>query len=117
MKIKDLFLALHHEHTHRAYIQRVQILDRSQNLLKARLYISEELFIQIYRNERFDTTSLVLIYNSERIYARDQLGDNWHRHPSDNPDQHDTSPEGRRAIELSEFLDEIETILIKLDLP
>ena len=117
MNIKELLPALHSEHTHRAYIQRVQILDRSQNLLKARLYISEELFIQIYRNERFDTTSLVLIYNQERIYARDQLGDNWHRHPSNNPDQHDISPEGRRAIELSEFLDEVEIILIKLDLP
>ncbi len=117
MTVKQLLAALHREHTRRAYIQRVQILDHSQNLLKARLYISEELFVQVYRNNRFNTTNLALIYRNERIYARDQLGDNWHRHPNDNPNQHDTSPEGRRAIKLTEFLDEIETILATLGLP
>ncbi len=117
MNLKTLLSTIRSEDTHRSYIQRTQILDHSQNLLKARLYISDELFVQIYRNERFDTTSLVLIYNNERIYARDQLGNNWHQHPSDNPHQHDTSPEGRRAVGLSDFLDEVENILTKLDLP
>ncbi len=117
MNLKELLSTLHSEHTHRAYIQRVQILDHSQNLLKVRLYISDELFVQVYRNERFNTTSLALISNNERIYARDLLGDTWHRHPSENPTEHDISVEGRRAVSLSEFLDEVESVLTKLDLP
>jgi hypothetical protein len=117
MNLEELFSNIYQEHNRRAYIQRVQILNHSQNLLKARLYISNELFVQIYRNTRFNTTNLILIYNNERIYARDQLGDNWHRHSSDNPEQHDTSPDGRRVVELSEFLDEVENILTELELP
>lgn len=117
MTVKQLLDDIHNEHARRAYIQRVRILDHSQNLLKARLYISEELFVQVYRNARFNTTNLVLIYSNERVYARDQLDNNWHRHLSDNPNQHDMSSEGRRAIELSEFLDEVETVLVKLGLP
>ncbi|MFQ5407218.1 MAG: hypothetical protein ACE5FI_02200 [Anaerolineales bacterium] len=117
MTVDQLLAALHRERARRAYIQRLNILDHSLNLLRARLYISDELFVQVYRNDRFKTTNLVLIYSDERVYARDQLDGKWHRHPSDSPEQHDTSPEGRRAVELSEFLDEVETVLAAMDLP
>ena len=87
------------------------------SLIKVRLIISPDLFVQVYRNDRFDTTSLVLIYNGQRLYARDQLGSLWHRHTLSAHDQHDTSQEGNRPVTLSEFMDEIESVLASLDLP
>lgn len=73
--------------------------------------------MQVYRNDRFDTTSLVLIHNGRRIYARDQVGSIWHHHTTAAPHQHDTGAEGRRPVSLSEFLDEVEIVLTKMDLP
>jgi len=109
--------ALHQEAGSRAYITRLDILDQSRTMLKARLYISPDLFVQVYRNDRFDTTNLVLLYGGRRIYARDQLGGRWHRHTTTAPQVHDTSAEGRRSVQLTEFLDEVEAILAAMGLP
>ncbi len=117
MNAVELLTALRQATKTRSYIERLELLDHSQNLLKARLYLSPELFVQIYRNDRFDTTNLVLIHNHRRLYARDQVGGVWHRHTSDALSLHDTSPEGRRSIDLVEFLDEVENVLAKLGLP
>ena len=117
MTVAELLTALQRELAGRAYLARLDILDQSPNLLKARLYISPELFVQVYRNDHFDTTNLVLIYNGQRLYARDQLGGAWHRHTAAEPDRHDTSPEGRRTVDLSGFLDEVESALANMGLP
>jgi hypothetical protein len=60
---------------------------------------------------------LVLLRAGQRIYARDQLGGVWHRHTAAAPHLHDTSDEGRRSVSLSEFLDEVETVLAAMGLP
>jgi len=86
-------------------------------LLKARLYILPELFVQVYRNDSYDTTNLVLIHNGQRLYARDQLGHVWHRHTAAAPQHHDHSADGCRAVNLSEFLDEVESVLSSIGLP
>ena len=117
MSIDDLLDVLQEAALRRAYIRRSDILDRSANLIKARLIIAPDLFVQVYRNDRFDTTNFALIYNGQRIYARDQVSGYWHRHTATQPDQHDTSAEGLRPIDLPEFLDEVETILAALGLP
>jgi len=117
VNVAQLLLALHQEASRRAYIARLEILDRSQNLLKARLYISPDLFVQVYRNDHFDTTNLVLIYAGQQLYARDQLAGIWHRHTAAAPHLHNTSAEGRRPVDLSEFLDEVEAALAAMSLP
>ncbi len=117
MNVADALNSIHQEIDQRAYFTRVDVLDQSVNLLKARLYISPTLFVQIYRNDRFETTSFVLIYNKQRIYARDRLGDLWHRHTVTAPHLHDTSVEGCKAITFSEFLDEVESVLSVMGLP
>ena len=109
--------ALHQEAGSRVYITRLDILDQSRTMLKARLNISSDLFVQVYRNDRFDTTNLVLVYGGRRIYARDQLGGQWHRHTTSSPHIHDKSAEGQRAVQLAEFLDEVESILAAMGLP
>ncbi len=101
----------------RTYFTRLDVLDQSANILKARLYITPTLFVQIYRNDRLYTTNLILVYNGQRLYARDELNGQWHRHPDANPAHHDHTPEGQRAVVLSEFLDEVEVILAGMNLP
>jgi hypothetical protein len=117
MDVANLLKSLRQEVSRRAYIRRLDLLEQTPSLLKARLYIAPELFIQVYRNDRFDTTNLVLIHNGQRLYARDQLGGNWHRHNHTAPDQHDTSPAGQKPVTLPEFLDEVEMVLAAMGLP
>ena len=108
MNVERLFDALGREAHSRAYILRLDILDHSQHMLKARLVISPDLY---------DTTNLVVLYGGRRIYARDQLGGRWHRHTAEAPDIHDTSADGSRSVELAEFLDEVEAVLAAMGLP
>jgi hypothetical protein len=117
MNVERWFDALRREAQSRAYILRLDILDHSRNMLKARLVISPDLFVQVYRNDLYDTTNLVVLYGGRRIYARDQLGSRWHRHTAEAPDVHDTSVDGSRAVELPEFLDEVEAVLAEMGLP
>ena len=117
MNVTAIFAALQKEAQQRNYIRRLVVLDQTASMLKARLYISPDLFVQVYRNDLYDTTNLLLVYNEQRIYARDEIGGKWHRHPPDKPYQHDRGPEGERAIELHEFLDEVEEVLGRLQLP
>lgn|SRR5690554_1909440 len=117
MNIEDLLSSIHQESGNRSYILQYDILDRSQSILKVRLYITADLFVQIYRNTRFNSTSLTLVHNRQRLYARDQINGIWHRHPLENPESHDNSRVGRRHTTLKEFLDEVEAILANLNLP
>jgi hypothetical protein len=117
MNVAQLAAAVQNEAMRRGYVRRVEVLDHSVSLIKARLYIAPDLFIQVYRNNRFDTTNLALIYNNQRLHARDQVGGRWHRHTATQPTNHDVSPGGQRAIDLPQFLDEVESILATLSLP
>jgi hypothetical protein len=101
----------------RPYIRRLEILEQTSSLIKARLIISADLFVYVYRNDRFDSTNYVLIHNQKRIYGRDKLGDSWHRHTTSDPDAHDKSEEGRTGVSLEQFLNEVEQILAQLGLP
>lgn len=117
MNVAQLLFDLRHETDKRAYIRRLEIVDHTLMMLKARLLVSPDLFIQVYRNDRFDTINLTLIHNKQRIYGRDHLGGVWHRHTVDAPHLHDTGSEGRQSVSLSEFLDEVEIILAEKNLP
>jgi len=117
MNADDLPATLGKELERRKYFVRMDILDQTASLAKVRLYITPDLFVQIYRNDRYQTTNLVLIHNNKRLYARDELDGHWHRHTHLAPEEHDTSEEGQKPVEASEFLDEVENVLAALDLP
>ncbi|MCC7188019.1 MAG: hypothetical protein IT312_04685 [Anaerolineales bacterium] len=117
MNVEDLPAIAGKELERRKYFVRMDVLEQTPSLVKIRLYISPDLFVQIYRNDRFQTTNLALIHNGQRLYARDELDGRWHRHTHRRPEEHDMSKEGRRPVELSEFLDEVEQVLAALDLP
>jgi hypothetical protein len=117
MNVGDLLLSAQAESRRRVYFVRIEVLDLTTHLVKLRMYVSTTLFVQLYRNDRFNTTNMALIHNDQRVYARDELGGAWHRHPVAAQNEHDTSPEGRRAVTLEEFLDEVEDILAQFNLP
>jgi hypothetical protein len=117
MSVDDLLTALHEIVKSRPYIIRLELMDQSVNMLKARLFIDPDLFVHVYRNDKFDTTNYALIYNHQRIYARDQLGGEWHRHILSDPELHDKSEEGRRPVDLSDSLDDVEILLTEMNLP
>lgn len=116
MNVAESLSAMRQALSQRAYLARLDILDQTASMVKARLYITPDLFIQIYRNDRYNTTNLVLIHAGQRVYARDQLGGDWHRHAAATPDRHDTSAAGRQPVSLSQFLDEVEQVLNDLNL-
>jgi len=117
MNVADLSVDLSEELKRRKYFVQMDVLEQTLSLLKARLYISSDLFVQVYRNDRFNTTNLALIYNGNRLFARDELDGGWHRHIQADPEKHDFSDEGSRVISLTEFLDEVEIVLAELNLP
>lgn len=84
-------------------VELVHVIERGRQVIKARVYLSGGLFVQVYRNDRFGTTSFALILGGRRIYGRDEQGGSWHRHPPEDPENHDESEEGRRAVTLKEF--------------
>ncbi|HMT21018.1 MAG TPA: hypothetical protein PKE20_07210 [Promineifilum sp.] len=117
MKVADIAAELPREARQRPYIRRLEIHEQTSSLIKTRLIISPDIFVQIYRNDRFDSTNLALIHNQRRIYGRDHLGSSWHRHITSDPSAHDRSIPGRIAVTLSVFLDEVESVMAELGLP
>ena len=117
MNVTQILRALHDETSNRAYIRQLEVLDHTTTVIKARLLIATNLFIQVYRNDHFDTTNFVLIHNQQRVYARDKVGGKWHRHTNAAPHRHDFSIEGQRSVELAEFLNEVEAIMASMNLP
>jgi len=117
MNVARLFEALQNEIKRRPYLLRLEMLEQTPRLLKVRLHISPELFVQVYRNDQYDSTNLALVHNGRRIYGRDQLCGNWHRHAGIQPDSHDVSQEGQKSVDLDEFLNEIEAVLASSGLP
>jgi hypothetical protein len=59
----------------------------------------------------------VLIHNGHRLFARDEVDGCWHRHIRTSSEEHDLGEEGQWAVELTEFLDEVEKILAEFNLP
>lgn len=94
-------------------IQDIKVLDWQRSILKVRLYLADDIFIQIYRNDRSNNTSFTLIFEDERLYARDEIDGIWHRHPFKNPNFHNGSLEGSKKVNLNEFYREILEILVR----
>ena len=72
--------------------------------------------MQVYRNDRFDTTNFAMIVGGRRICGRDERDGVWHRHPPNDPDAHDESLEGKREITLNAFWAEALAVIDELEL-
>lgn len=83
----------------------LKIVEKTKSVIKARLYLSEELFIQIYANVKKEKRSYSLILNERRIYGKDYLWGQWHLHPFEKPDEHNESDYSRREISIDDFVE------------
>ena len=95
---------------------RIEILDLTRSLIKARLYLRQDLFIQVYHNDRSQITNLLIVLEGQRVFARDQIRGSWHRHPFENSAEHDTGSEGQRAVTFLEFIEEARQLLVEAKL-
>lgn len=94
-----------------AFVKYVETVDQTSDAIKLRLHIDTDCFVQVYVNTRKQIIGYTVVFNRARILGRDCDGGSWHRHPPARPDQHDFSPEGRRAVSLDEFLKETQQVL------
>jgi hypothetical protein len=99
-----------------AFVRQMVKIDETYYSVKYRLHITQELFVQLYFNERSGTVGMVLVHHRQRIYGRDCEANRWHRHPANDPSLHDTSPEGARSVSVKEFLAEVQDILVNANL-
>jgi hypothetical protein len=96
-----------------SFLRSIETVDKTDYAVKLRLHIDTECFIQMYTNVEKGILSYVLVLNRARIFGRDNEGGEWHRHPHGDADQHDRSPAGRTAVTMSQFLVEVQRILIE----
>lgn len=95
-----------------AFVQNLIKVDETRYSVKYRLHIDADLFVQLYFNERSGTVGMTLIDRGQRLYGRDRYAGQWHRHSTVSPHNHDNSLEGRKSVNVSEFLAEVQDILI-----
>lgn len=109
-EIEDILLLLEDIAKNNPNLQ-LAILDQTASILKARLSFTEDVCVQIYVNSRKPKKSYTLIVNDKRIFGKDFVWNKWHTHPFENPDTHDSTEEGERAITVQEFIQQATFIL------
>ena len=77
-------------------------------IVKSRIFLINNSFVEIYYNYDNGKVSFALIKNKERIFGTDNLGF-WHIHPFDDPKKHVRSNE----IKLEDFIKKIKDMLFK----
>jgi len=92
-------------------IKELKIIDKTRSILKARLFFSEDIFIQIYVNIRKPKRSYTLVINDKRIFGKDYVFGTWHTHPFEDPLMYYGSEESRKSITIEEFIEEATFIL------
>jgi hypothetical protein len=101
------------EYSRSEIITTVVILEQTRSLVKARLYLSRTIFIQVYANSVGPKCSYALIWNNDRMYGKDFLRGEWHGHTVESPDKHDETLNGRKPITLENFI--VSAIVIGVD--
>ena len=85
----------------------VQILD--DTVVKIRVVISGEAFVEVFYNADSGKCSYALIQQNRRIFGADNAFIGWHLHPFGNPEQHDVCTE----ISFEEFLRMVEETFLQ----
>ena len=65
----------------------LRILEKNLFRLKARIVLSESVFIDIFFGHGRQRVDFALIREGKRVYGIDNLGD-WHRHPLNSEKEH-----------------------------
>lgn len=92
------------------------IIAKTDNAVKIKAQVSDNISLQFYYNQKAKTRNYVLVGWSRRLYGRDSVGGEWHRHPSEKPEEHDFSEEGSKETSPGEFVREAFEVLKKAGL-
>lgn len=98
------------------FVQSLEEIERTDLTLSLRLYVRPELFVQAFLGERSGSLYFALIEGGRRIFGIDREGDEWHLHPYDTPDQHESWSAGLGPKPLLTFLAQVEELLLQHDL-
>ncbi|MEM5790399.1 MAG: hypothetical protein AAGU11_24015 [Syntrophobacteraceae bacterium] len=99
-----------------AFIRGIADLDRTDNALMLRLIIDETMFIQVYANSKKRKLNFALIGSGQRIFGRDSEGGKWHKHPFESPQNHESEGDAGKTVALTEFVMEVEELLLEKSL-
>ena len=116
MSIDDLLTEAQEAQEQIWFIRALNVAERTNATVTVRLSLTPDLFVQVFLSERSGRFSLALIGPTGRLYGRDREHGAWHRHPFEQPDHHEPTPEGISPRPIHQFLAEIEQILLDNDL-
>lgn len=88
-------------------IERV-VLQSEGPVVKGRAYVTAEMFLEFYFNEKTGTVAFALIRDRDRVWGIDR--DNvrgWHLHPLENPVEH----VGIEKLSVSEIVERLSAVL------
>ena len=88
-------------------IERV-VLQSEGPVVKGRAYVTAEMFLEFYFNEKTGTMAFALIRDRDRVWGIDR--DNirgWHLHPLENPVEH----VGIETLSVSEIVERLRAVL------
>ena len=115
MKIADLLQEIEDVEQRFWFIQSVT-LEQTDDVIKVRVEIREEIFVHVFLSEQSGRFQFALINGRERIYGRDKEDNEWHLHPYGNAEDHLPMPEGISPQPLTQFMTEVEKILLENNL-
>jgi hypothetical protein len=99
------------ENVAKLYSLKLEILAKTKNAVKIKVSVTENIYIQLYYNQETGTRNYVLIGWNRRLFGRDCVGGVWHKHPFENPENHDFSEDGKREVSISDFFEEVFNLL------
>ena len=94
------------------FIETFKIKERTDETVTLHFVISSDLFVQVFYSERSDRFNLALIGPSGRLYGRDREYGYWHLHPFGQSEAHQPTPEGMSPRPITQFLAEVEKLLV-----
>ena len=111
MDVDQFLLNLLHELSGVNFVKNVNF-ETEAFILKGRIILDHDNFLQVYYNARTGTTAFALVENEKRTWGIDYDHiRGWHTHPIDNPEDHiETTPKN-----ISEIIQGLKDTWIKLD--
>jgi hypothetical protein len=96
------------------FVRDIKIIEQTQATVTIHLTIGSDLFVQAFLSESSQRLSFALVGQRGRLYGRERGV--WHRHPFGQPEHHEPAPESASVRPLTQFMTEVETILVEHDL-
>jgi hypothetical protein len=113
LTIGDLILEAHDTLERFWFVRDINIIEQTQATVTVHLMIDADLFVQAFLSESSQRLSFALVGQSGRLYGRDREHGRWHRHPFGQPEQHEPTSEGMSVLPLTQFMAEVEKILVE----